>query len=73
MAPGLLSGSTIAFILLLIITNYIKNRFIKGGLPMEKNTLIVINPTPNLKVALWSAIDTMWAIGCSAAASHCVL
>ena len=34
---------------------------------MEKNR--IMNPTANLKLALFSAIETMWAIGCSAAAS----
>lgn len=43
----------------------------KGGLLMEKNTLM--NPTPTLRLALYSAIDTAWAIGCSAAASQLVL
>jgi hypothetical protein len=66
-APGLLSGSAIAFILLLMIINYIKNQITKGGLPMEKNK--EMSPTANLKSALLSAIETLWAIGCSAAAS----
>ena len=39
----------------------------KGGLSMEKNMLM--NPTPTLRLALYSAIETLWAIGCSAAAS----
>jgi hypothetical protein len=67
-APGLLSGSAIAFILLLIIIDFIKNQITKGGSPMEKmNTKK--SPTPNFKMALFSAINTLWAIGCSAAAS----
>ena len=58
-APGLLSGSAIAFILLLMIINYIKNQITKGGLPMEKNK--EMSPTANLKSALLSAIETLWA------------
>ena len=34
---------------------------------MEKNK--EMSPTANLKSALLSAIETLWAIGCSAAAS----
>lgn len=39
----------------------------KGGMLMEKKTLL--KPTLTLNMALFSATETLWAIGCSATAS----
>ena len=61
------SGSVIALILLLISVFYFNNNLKKGDMPMIQNLKIQI-PTPIMNV-IYSVLNTMWAIGCSAAAA----
>jgi len=62
------SGSVIALILLLILVNFFINNKEKGDLTMKKNFKYQM-PTAIIMNVIYSILNTLWAIGCSAAAA----
>ena len=59
-------------VLILSIISYINEFMMKGGLPMVKNNNIQ-TPTATIKNVLYALLLTLWAIGCSVAASRLAL
>lgn len=55
-------------VLFLSIISYINEYMMKGGSPMVKNINIQVS-TATIKNVLYALLSTLWAIGCSAAAS----